>query len=313
MENKIIGENFSPLGLLDKQEKNIIWNTTISGSQIRKLFYNIKELYNDKKTQNINSINSVIVEEKMKRGIALEPLIREMAKKEFDLDIKYDPTTFAQVNQPFCTANIDGYIEHEDTTLDIVEIKNTTEMDIEKSYEYYKYQIQYYIWFFRANGAYLITLANGWKLQKKYIEPDMELIQQILDRILALYEALKNNKFDNKIFNENNDNNIKDSEVVYLESIAEQNLNRLGDLKKTIETLEEEADILEKELKDNFAKEDKTVTLATNNYSYKLTTSVRKGNIKYKDLLKDKNISDEEAEKYRGENTIIVKGVLTSL
>lgn len=313
MEQKISGESFYPLGFLGKDEKNIIWKTTISGSQIRKLFYNIKEVYNNKKTQVTNDIFSTVVEEKMKRGIMLEPIIRDMACKEFNLNIKYDPTTFAQREQPFCTANIDGYIENEDTTLDIVEIKNTTETDIEKSYEYYKYQIQYYIWFFRAKGAYLITLSNGWKLQKKYIEPDMTLIQQILDRILALYNALKKDEFDNVLFNENNNDTNKETELIYLSDVAEKDLDKLGDLKMKIKELEEEANTLEKDIKDNFAEDNKSVTLATNRYAYKLTTITRKGSVKYKDLLKDKNISDEEIEKYRGEDITLIKGVLTTI
>jgi len=86
MTNKLEDKFVKSLGVLDEESKKIIWNTCISGSQIKKMFYNIRDLYNEKRTVGVEKVFSEKAEEKMKMGRLIEPFIRETASKEFGLE-----------------------------------------------------------------------------------------------------------------------------------------------------------------------------------------------------------------------------------
>ena len=307
-------EYVKSLGKLDEMGKKVIWSTCISGSQIRKLFYNFKELYFEKTTITADKILSEKATEKMEMGKIMEGVIRERAKEKFHLDIQYTPDTYALKANPFFTANIDGYIKNENDELEIIEIKNTEEMDIEKVYEYYKYQIQYYMWFFNAVKGRLIILSNGWKLQMKEVERDEALEFQIVERCNALCSMIKDQNTDNKFFNSEKEEETTDSVIKYLDNTepAYEQLRQLVELKAKSKELEAEIEGLENELKE-YAQGDKKVILVSENNQYALTTIVKKGNIKYKEYFKDKGIAESELEQYRGENSTYVKGVLTTL
>lgn len=307
------GQFIKSLGNLDEGSKKIIWHTCISGSQIKRLFYNMKEVYTEKTSVAIDKVFSDRANAKMEVGRAIEPFIREMAKKKWNLDIEYSPETYALKANPMFTANIDGFIRTPNG-LQIIEIKNTEETDIDKVYEYYKYQIQYYLWFFNAVSARLIILSNGWDLQQKEIARDEELQVEIVNRANALAKAINTGELDEKYFNPAIEEvNEKGVTIKYLEDEMEEKLNRLYDLKADVLIKENDIKALEQEIKDLYASEAEKVILATDRCSYSLTTSERKGTINYKQYFADKEIPMEELEDYRGETTTLVRGVFTKM
>lgn len=311
--NILENEYVKSLGNLDEDGKKIIWNTCISGSQVKKLFYNMREVYTEKKTIQTEKIFSEKATQKMAMGKALEPVIRNLASEKWNLDIKYSPDTYALTANPFFTANIDGYREIPNG-IEIIEIKNTEEKDIEKLYDFYKYQIQYYMFFFQAKSARLIALSNGWNLQQLEIEPDEELQKQIVDRCNALAKAIQEGVLDPEYFNEAPKEDAAEIHISYLQGTEfGEKLNKLNELKQSEDAIKEEIESLENDIKNTFAEENKKVVLATETCNYTLTVTERKGTVDYKALLKDYDIANDVVEKYRKDSTKVIKGVLTEL
>ena len=302
------------LGNLDEEGKKIIWNTCISGSQIKRMFYNMKSFLMEKQTIGVEQIFSDKTNEKMEMGRIMEAVIRDTASKKWDLNIQYTPDTYALKANPMFTANIDGFIKNADGSLEIVEIKNTEETDIEKLYDYYKYQIQYYMWFFNAKSARLIALSNGWHLQQFVVKPDEQLQFEILERANAICKAINTGELDEKYFGANiEETDVKGVSIKYLENEMEEKLNKLYDLKQDIAAKEDEIKSLEQEIKDLYANETEKVILATGKCNYTLTVSERKGTVNYKQYLADHNIDSIELEEYRGATTTTVRGVFTKV
>lgn len=311
----MLEDNFvKSLGDLDEDGKKIIWNTCISGSQIKKMFYNMKSFLMEKQTIGTEKIFSDKANEKMEMGRFMEDVIRNLAKRKWSLDIQYTSSTYALKANPFFTANIDGFIKNEDGSLEIIEIKNTEEDDIEKLYDYYKYQIQYYMWFFNAKSARLIALSNGWHLHQLIVQPDEQLQFEIVERANALSKALSTGELDPKYFNpEMEETDTKGVTIKYLENEMEEKLNKLYDLKIDVAAKEDEIKALEQEIKDLYANEAEKVILATGKCNYSLTTSQRKGNIDYKQYFADNEIDMNTLEAYRGKTTTTVRGVFTKV
>ena len=302
------------LGNLDEEGKKIIWNTCISGSQIKRMFYNMKSFLMEKQTLGVEQIFSDKANEKMEMGRIMEAVIRDTASKKWDLSIQYTPDTYALKANPMFTANIDGFIKNADGSLEIVEIKNTEETDIEKLYDYYKYQIQYYMWFFQAKSARLIALSNGWHLQQFVVKPDEQLQFEILERANAICKAIKTGELDEKYFGANvEETDAKGVTIKYLEDEMEEKLDKLYDLKIDVASKEDEIKALEQEIKDLYASEDEKVILATGKCNYSLTTSQRKGTIDYKQYFADNEIDMSTLETYRGATTTTVRGVFTKV
>ena len=302
------------LGKLDEDSKKIIWNTCISGSQIKRMFYNMRSFLTEKQTVGVEQYFSEKTNEKMEMGRIMEKVIRDTASKKWDLDIQYTPDTYALVQNPFFTANIDGYIVKADNSIEIVEIKNTEETDIEKLYDYYKYQIQYYMWFFNAKSARLIALSNGWHLQQLVVGRDEALIEEILNRANAIAKAIKTGELDERYFtNDIEEKDAKGIDIKYMEGEMEQKLDKLFELKNEVAEKEEIIKAWEQEIKDLYASDTDKVILSTSKCNYSLTTSERKGTINYKQYFVDKQIDTEELEAYRGKSTITVRGVFTKV
>lgn len=302
------------LGNLDEEGKKIIWNTCISGSQIKRMFYNMKSFLMEKQTIGVEQIFSDKANEKMEMGRIMEAVIRDTASKKWDLNIQYTSDTYALKANPMFTANIDGFIKNADGSLEIVEIKNTEETDIEKLYDYYKYQIQYYMWFFQAKSARLIALSNGWHLQQFVVKPDEQLQFEILERANAICKAIKTGELDEKYFGANvEETDAKGVTIKYLEDEMEEKLDKLYDLKIDVAAKEDEIKALEQEIKDLYASEDEKVILATGRCNYSLTTSQRKGTIDYKQYFADNEIDMSTLETYRGATTTTVRGVFTKV
>ena len=301
------------LGVLDEDGKKIIWNTCISGSQIKRMFYNMRSFLMEKKTVGVEQFFSDKANEKMEMGRIMEAVIRDTASKKWNLNIQYTPDTYALIANPMFTANIDGFIKHEDGSLEIIEIKNTEEEDIEKLYDYYKYQIQYYMWFFNAKSARLIALSNGWHLQQKLVERDEQLQHDILERANAISKALSTGELDERFFNTEVTEDAKGIEIKYMEGEMEQKLDKLYDLKNEVAEKEEIIKAWEQEIKDLYASETDKVILATGKCNYSLTTSERKGTINYKQYFADNEIDQDILESYRGKSTITVRGVFTKV
>ena len=302
------------LGNLDEDGKKVIWNTCISGSQIKRMFYNMKSFLMEKQTIGVEQIFSDKANEKMEMGRIMEAVIRDTASKKWDLNIQYTPDTYALKANPMFTANIDGFIKNADGSLEIVEIKNTEETDIEKLYDYYKYQIQYYMWFFQAKSARLIALSSGWHLQQLVVKPDEQLQFDILDRANAICKAIKTGELDEKYFNtELEEKDAKGVDIRYMEGEMEQKLDKLFELKNEVAEKEETIKALEQEIKDLYANEAEKVILATGKCNYSLTTSQRKGTIDYKQYFADNEIDMSTLEAYRGKTTTTVRGVFTKV
>lgn len=305
-------EYVKSLGNLDEDSKKIIWGTCISGSQIKKMFYNLRDVYFEKTTMAPEKIFSEKTEEKMAMGRELEPVIRKLANEKWNLNIEYTPDTYVLKANPFFTANIDGF-RRTSEGLEIIEIKNTEEEDINKVYEYYKYQIQYYMWFFNAKSARLIALSNGWHLQQLEIEKNEELQHEIVERANALCKAIKDGDVTSDYFNKEEEIADKNTRVEYVKDDVAEKLNRLLDITDKIKELEEEEKLIETELKNAFAKENEKVIVATDLCNYSLTMVERKGIVDYKQYFTDNKIDETELEKYRKPTTTQIRGVLTKV
>lgn len=266
----------------------------------------------EKQTIGVEQIFSDKANEKMEMGRFMEDVIRNLAKRKWGLDIQYTSDTYALKANPMFTANIDGFIKNADGSLEIVEIKNTEETDIERLYDYYKYQIQYYMWFFNAKSARLIALSNGWHLHQLEIKPDEQLQFDIVERANAICKAIKTGELEEKYFGLDESNNeSKGVTIKYLEDEMEEKLDKLYDLKIDVAAKEDEIKALEQEIKDLYASEAEKVILATGRCNYSLTTSQRKGTIDYKQYFADNEIDMSTLEAYRGKTTTTVRGVFT--
>ena len=210
---------FKALGELDESQQKKLWDTTLSGSQIGRIFTEpeilVKEKLGLKEPIDLSKIYGV--QEKLHYGTILEDFIIKEAierskpdnqfyEKSYEVfkEAQFDKTTFQSTNFLNRTANIDGYIGKSIDDMDyIIEVKNSVR-EIEDLFKTYQWQIRYYMWFFNVKkGAYLLYFKSGCKLEKYYIKRDMEIETFMLDKIAEIEENIKNKtipavKFENE-------------------------------------------------------------------------------------------------------------------
>lgn len=184
------------LGILTQEQKEDIWKNKMSGSQVKRIFSDAKNLWLEKTGEKeIVDLSKTKAQKFLQAGTYMEEHIIEMAKLSFDdlKDIKVTKETFASEEDDYFTANIDGYIGNDINNVDyIIEIKNTTCTSDTELLERYEKQIRYYSAMFNAEyGAYLVAFINGNELRKLFIERDREKELEIFTAINGFRDAVE--------------------------------------------------------------------------------------------------------------------------
>lgn len=178
------------LGILNQEQKQEIWREKMSGSQVKRIFSDAKNLFLEKTGEKeIVDLSKTRAQKYLQAGTYMEGHILEMTKLSFDdlKDIKVTKETYEYADDTYLTANIDGFIGEDINNVDyIIEIKNTTCTSDTELLERYEKQIRYYSNLFDAKeGAYLIAFVNGNELRKIFIARDetkeLEIINAISD------------------------------------------------------------------------------------------------------------------------------------
>lgn len=184
------------LGILTQEQKEDIWKNKMSGSQVKRIFSDAKNLWLEKTGEKeIVDLSKTKAQKFLQAGTYMEEHIVEMAKLSFDdlKDIKVTKETFVEEGDGYYTANIDGYIGNDINNVDyIIEIKNTTCTSDTELLERYETQIRYYSSLFGAEkGAYLIAFVNGNELRKIFIERDLDKEFEIFTAINGFRDAVE--------------------------------------------------------------------------------------------------------------------------
>lgn len=290
-------DDISSLGVLDHEEKEAYWSSTLSGSKMISLLrdpFNLLMNYLDK--------NQIVFteqqQEKMRAGTDLEEYVRQRWVERYSPNpsiigdtIK---STFTKKFEGYeFTANIDGWL---------LEIKCSEEIDIEKVAKFYMPQIQYYMWFFDVDLWHLALFSNGWELQTKVIQRDNDYIGNMVDLMLQFMEAYTTKNrlfvFDNPFAKEEDPNKItlgKDDIDINLSAM----IGELFEAKEMVDKYEAVIGNIKQKLFDRF--ENQSVKISLDYGSVSLSNSEVKGTIDYKTLVKEKlkDLPEEEIERYR--------------
>ncbi len=214
---------FKALGELTYEEKKKYWETTLSGSVIKRVItepilllrerWGIQdkvEIGNDpKNTQHTNDWIKAI----MKRGTYFENNIIEMAIDDKVIPkAEIDKRTFQSLINKRFTANIDGFIGKDIDNIDsIVEVKYSTTKDLNTLIQRYIYQMLFYMWFFNVkNGCYFLVYqeiieevwfnfgGSRWKMPKgfprlkvEFVERDKKEEKEMLEKLDIWFKALQ--------------------------------------------------------------------------------------------------------------------------
>lgn len=177
------------LGVLSKEQKQEIWKNKMSGSQVKRVKSDTRNLFLEKTGQKeIKDLGAIAkVAHYLDAGNYMEPVIIDMVRNLRDdlKDIKTTKETFVDANDDWYTANIDGYIGEDINNIDyIIEIKNTTEESNEGILAKYEGQVRYYSKIMDAKkGAFLIALVRGHDLRIIPLMRDEELETKMFDEI----------------------------------------------------------------------------------------------------------------------------------
>lgn len=187
------------LGILSQEEKEQIWGNRMSGSQAARVVNDEINIFDEfmgtKEPIDLSKVEKI--QERLEMGNFMEPVIIQRAKEKLEQfkDIKITKETYELEDDDFFTANIDGYIGEDINNVDaIIEIKNTTVEDMSVLIDRYKHQIRYYSKLFDAkDGAYLIALVNGHRLEVVHFPRNKELEDELFLNINNFRTSLELN------------------------------------------------------------------------------------------------------------------------
>lgn len=150
--------------------RNKIWSDlNLSGSKFKEWVMDPAEFVENKPKE-----FTEFVKKKMESGRLLEPVIFELANSRLGefYEFEQDKRTFESLDFPDkIFANVDGFATNKETGEKlIVEIKNTTNNDIENMVETYYFQLLFYAWFFNIKKVLFINFVNGWDLKSIIVE-----------------------------------------------------------------------------------------------------------------------------------------------
>lgn len=134
------------------------------------------------KTGRVDS--SVQQSESMYWGTVMEAILREEFSKRTGYAVKEAHYIFASIDNPFLTANIDGYVDLGNGEYAVLEIKtagNYAESDWNDGcpIEYYL-QVQHYLYITGMKKAFIAVLIGGNNFKYLGIESDEDTIQTII-------------------------------------------------------------------------------------------------------------------------------------
>lgn len=147
---------------------------------------NIKNLYEEKTSLNFKSFQN----EAMKRGVELEPLIRDSFNKERHSDFK--PVVLIHENQ-WAMASLDGM----NSKGELLEIKCNGEKNHQLAVDgiippYYYAQIQHQLWVSGSEVCYYHSYLNEGDRITIDVLPDISFIENMIIKEKAFYDDLMN-------------------------------------------------------------------------------------------------------------------------
>ena len=307
---------FKTLGEIPYEDKKDIWANKMSGSQVKRVFTDLENLYKEKvgEKEPVNLNNIPGLAERLEMGNFMEPVIIKRAMEVHGLDIKIDKSTFESTNDEWFTANIDGYIGKDINNVEeIIEVKNTTVEDNAKLLDSYKYQIAYYMWFFNAKRAKLIALRNGFELVVINVDRNETFEKQMLEKLeefkmnvdLGLAPSVQT---ESEI--KENGKNVVISDEESLEKLNKETLEsfeKLSEVNNQLSVLKKEKTSLEKVIKKDLEEYNK-VEINYNGYIFQKNVINRKGSVDYNKLLAELGAKYDfdylaEVEKFRKPQT----------
>lgn len=146
------------------------------------------------KTGRIDS--SVQQSESMYWGTVMEAILRQEFAKRTGYSVKEAHYIFASVDNPFMTANIDGYVDLGNGEYAVLEIKtagNYAESDWNDGcpIEYYL-QVQHYLYITGMQKAFIAVLIGGNNFKYLEIARDEDTIQTIICCAKQFWDMVKN-------------------------------------------------------------------------------------------------------------------------
>jgi len=197
-------------------------NITIGASEIPCImgcdtFKTVAELWEEKKTGNKENIDNIYVS----RGIFFQPIIIQLARKEYGLNIiENDDTYICKHNESF-SATPDGFVKYPEKE-GVVEIKLTHHIE-ESKVEKYTYQIQWQMMCTGLNDGLLIMMDDIFdQLKFKYFERDENIINEMVRKANEFMESLKldKNPYIVDTYENTADVNISESSVTNVDDIV---------------------------------------------------------------------------------------------
>ena len=217
------------------------------------------------------------VNERMQRGLTLEPIAREWAEKE--LGLKFDPTVRNHRTIEYMMASSDGWHAESNT---LIEIKTSDKLHDEVKPYYYP-QLQHLIETFEVDKILYVSF-DGISGRIIEVKRDDEYIDKLLEEEEKFWHCVTS--FTEPELSEKD--YVKRDDLIYTEKLMIY-LNN----KKNMEQW--------KELTEKSRKELIQMTEGpTQCMGCKISETVRSGNIDYKKFLNENQLN-EKAEKYRKE------------
>jgi len=260
-------------------------------------------------THQITEEFSEIGQQKMEMGKVMEPIIKELVEKHFNITLTVDKTRYCHDEVERFTIEFDA-LDYNNNT--VYEFKNT-EKDEKSLLRTYYPQVQFAMYMIGWEKARICYLRNGWELGVIDIKRDENFIKYMVEVGLYYIYCLKNDVkpdlehidkiVDNIEFYKGEDNTLKGAGVALDFNQDEiELLYKWKDIKTELDKLEFE----EQKIKGIFA--EKYGKYNDGSISYSNVETIREGGIDVKALLKDHPSID--IRKYQKDDTKFARQVL---
>lgn len=239
-------------------------------------------------TKQISETLSETSRQKVEMGKIMEPIIKDLSEKAFNVNLTVDKRRFCHDELPRFTIEFDA-IDYKNRV--VYEFKNT-EKDEKAILQTYYAQVQFAMYIINFKKARICFLRNGWDLNYIDIERDDNFIEHMVEAGKYYIECL-----DNRI----------EPDLEYIDSIADKinfyrgEANTLKGVGESLDLTQEEIDLLYqwKDIKSQIDlleyEEQKIKGILSEKYgkysdssiSYSNVETIREGGINIKELLKD--------------------------
>jgi predicted phage-related endonuclease len=239
-------------------------------------------------TKQIKETVSEVGEQKMAMGLVLEPVIKQLVEKAFNVKLTVDKTRYCHDKYERFTIEFDA-LDYDNRV--VYEFKNT-EKGEKDLYETYYAQVQFAMYMINWNHARLCYLRNGWELGHIDIPRDDNFIEYMVKVAEYYVSCLENqiepdlayidsitanidfyNKFKSSLRGVNQSAELSPEEI--------ETLYKWNDVRKKIAELEVEEAIIKEQFSEKFGKFTDGIV------SYSHTETVREGGYDIEALFKD--------------------------